>query len=515
MIEKKSHPEGEEKKGDLTKAAGLIPVDTYGGRVHIRWDESGSLTPNGQLPFFIEFLKTGGVFDRWVDYCPMKFTSPNAPIPRDLLGTILLSVLSGHTRYSHISEIRNDPVNAALLGMTKIVSEDAVRRGLRDNISEQAGTYWLRKTLLDTYVPILNEDWILDVDTTIKTLYGKQEGSVVGYNHHKPGRPSHTYHSYMIANLRLILDVDVHAGNEHASKHTAPGIWRLLLQLPRSCWPAFLRGDCNFGTDQIMAECEKLNLPYLFKLKKTKLVKDLVRHHMNKNNWQYVGHGWEGTESKLQLMSWEQQRRVVILRRPLKKEVLVRRKQKDTGQMSLDFGNVEESFKVYEYAVLVTSLDDDIGIITQHYRDRADSENNFDELKNHWGWSGFVTQDLKRTRMMAKIIALIYNWWTLFIRLITPHKHTEAITSRPMMLSAAGRQIKHANQTQITVCNTHAQSKTIYKKLAKISSFMKWVYVTAEQLPSIDRWCLILSRALFKYLKGRILKPPNLVLEII
>ena len=169
-------------------------------------------------------MKTGGVFERWVDYCPMKFTSPNAPIPRDLLGTILLSVLSGHTRYSHISEMRNDPVNASLLGMTKIVSEDAVRRGLRDNISEEADTYWLRKTLLNTYQPILNEDWILDVDTTIKTLYGKQEGSVVGYNHHKPGRPSHTYHSYMIANLRLILDVDVHAGNEHASKHTAPGI---------------------------------------------------------------------------------------------------------------------------------------------------------------------------------------------------------------------------------------------------------------------------------------------------
>lgn len=262
-----------------------------------------------------------------------------------------------------------------------------------------------------------------------------------------------------------------------------------------------------------MTECEKLNLLYLFKLKKTKLVKELVRRYINKSGWSYVGLGWEGIGSKLQLTGWEQARRVVVLRRPLKKEVLVRRKQKDTGQMSLDFGNVEESFKVYEYAVLVTSLEDDIDIIAQHYRDRADSENNFDELKNHWGWSGFTTQDLKRTRMMAKIIALIYNWWTLFIRLITPHKHTEAITSRPMMLSAAGRQTKHANKTQITVCSTHAQAKIIYKKLAKISSFMKWVCRTAEQLTSIERWCLILSRALVKYLKGRVLKPPDLVLD--
>jgi len=214
----------------------------------------------------------------------MKFTSPNAPAPRDILGTILLSVLAGHTRYSHMSGIRNDPVNAALLGMKKAVSEDAVKRALRDNLSEQAGCYWLRKTLLNTYLPILGEGWILDVDTTIKTLYGKQEGSIVGYNHHKPGRPSHTYHSYMIANLRLMLDVDVHAGNETASKHTAPGIWSLLLQLPRSCWPAFLRGDCGFGTNQIMTECENLDLPYLFKLKKTKLVKELVRRHMNQNN---------------------------------------------------------------------------------------------------------------------------------------------------------------------------------------------------------------------------------------
>ena len=441
----------------------------------------------------------------------MKFTSPNAPAPRDILGTILLSVLAGHTRYSHMSGIRNDPVNAALLGMKKAVSEDAVKRALRDNLSEQAGCYWLRKTLLNTYLPILGEGWILDVDTTIKTLYGKQEGSIVGYNHHKPGRPSHTYHSYMIANLRLMLDVDVHAGNETASKHTAPGIWSLLLQLPRSCWPAFLRGDCGFGTNQIMTECENLDLPYLFKLKKTKLVKELVRRHMNQNNWSYAGYGWDGTESKLQLTGWEKQRRVVILRRPLKKEVMMHKKQEDTGQMSLYFGAVDETLKVYEYAVLVTSLEDDMSIISQHYRDRADSENNFDELKDHWGWSGFTTQDLKRTRFMAKIIALIYNWWTLFIRLITPEKHTEAITSRPIMLNAAGRQTKHANQTCIIVCSTHAKAKTFYKKLTKISAFMKWVYVTAEQLPSVYRWCLILSRALYKYLKGRILKPPDLV----
>ena len=37
----------------------------------------------------------------------------------------------------------------------------------------------------------------------------------------------------------------------------------------------------------------------------------------------------------------------------------------------------------------------------------------FAVLKNHWGWGGFTTRDLQRCRLMARIVALIYNWWTL------------------------------------------------------------------------------------------------------
>jgi hypothetical protein len=49
----------------------------------------------------------------------------------------------------------------------------------------------------------------------------------------------------------------------------------------------------------------------------------------------------------------------------------------------------------FEYSVLVTSLASEVVTIIQHYRNRADCENNFDEIKNQWGWSGFVTQKIK------------------------------------------------------------------------------------------------------------------------
>jgi len=38
--------------------------------------------------------------------------------------------------------------------------------------------------------------------------------------------------SYMIANLRLILEVEVQSGKQVASKHSAPGLWDLLKRLP-------------------------------------------------------------------------------------------------------------------------------------------------------------------------------------------------------------------------------------------------------------------------------------------
>ena len=58
-------------------------------------------------------------------------------------------------------------------------------------------------------------------------------------------------------------------------------------------------------------------------------------------------------------------------------------------------------------------------------------ENVFDELKNQWGWGGFTTQTLKPTRIMAGIIALVFNWWNIFCRLADPDEQMEAITSRP------------------------------------------------------------------------------------
>lgn len=70
------------------------------------------------ITFFIQFLKLGGRFNPWVKDCPLHYQSNNAPKKIDVLGSLFLSILSGHRRYAHITNLMSDRVNSELLGMT-------------------------------------------------------------------------------------------------------------------------------------------------------------------------------------------------------------------------------------------------------------------------------------------------------------------------------------------------------------------------------------------------------------
>jgi hypothetical protein len=499
-------PLGEQPVVEQVSSLSVV-ADTFAGRIHVEWDNTAPVTPLGQLPFFIEYLKQGGLFDGWVADCPLHYTSPNAPKKRDLLGTVLLSVLAGHWRYAHITTLRCDPVNPPLLGMDKVVSEDGVRRGV-DKIEEQAGVAWLQEHLDYCTRPLLGEPWILDIDTTVKPLYGHQEGAVVGYNPAKRGRPSHSYHSYMVANLRLVLAVEVQAGNAHTSKHSAPELWELVDRLAAEHKPSLLRGDANFGNEPVMREAEQRGQPYLFKLRLTAGVKRAIERAMREQDWQDAGAGWQGKDGELRLQGWGRHRRVVILRRRTERS-LVLTEHDATGQLRLGFAEIDGSREVWEYAVLVTSLSSEILTVGQLYRDRADCENSFDELKNQWGWAGFTTHDLKRCRLMARCVALVFNWWNLFVRLADPDHHREAITSRPLLLQAIGRQTSHAGRTTVTITSTHGEHQRARQALTRIAAFFAELRNTAEQLTAIERWYRILSQALVKYLRGRKLVSPR------
>ena len=253
-----------------------------------------------------------------------------------------------------------------------------------------------------------------------------------------------------------------------------------------------------------MSQAEAKGLRYLCKLRLTKNVKRLIEKLFSSTDWVKAGQGWEGVQEHLKLSGWSVSRRVIVLRRVLRGDVAIRQDE----QSYLDFVETLGPATRFEYAVLVTSLDGEILSLAQHYRDRADAENTFDELKNQWGWGGYTTQDLKRCGLMARIVALIYNWWSLFVRLARPDKHLEAVTSRPLLLYAVAKHTRHQGQSTLTITSTHAKTAKIQQALRELTTFLRTLTYTAEQLSPNERWRLILSRAFHHLLKGKPLYSP-------
>jgi len=170
----------------------------------------------------------------------------------------------------------------------------------------------------------------------------------------------------MIANLRLILDVDVMAGNQHTFNNAAPDMWALLERIGRDRWPQFIRGDAGIASNAVMRACEARGLAYLFKLRVTKNVRIALERAMSEGFWLSAGAGWQGKEVQLKLMGWKRSRRVVLLRRKLKEPMAIAEIDAN-GQLQLSFAEVTGTEKLkrkgktpvqlYEYAALVTSLD--------------------------------------------------------------------------------------------------------------------------------------------------------------
>lgn len=237
-------------------------------------------------------------------------------------------------------------------------------------------------------VEVFDTPWILDVDTTIKSIYGRQEGSRVGYNPQKPGRPSHALQTYWISTLRLCLDVEVHPGNASAASYGFDGLWALIDQLPKKRRPHVVRGDCAYGYEACLLAAETRAQSYLFKVRRTAGARAVIRalERTGDTCWQEAGQGWHGAEATLQLSGWSCRRRVVVLRRRLRDARSPRaRRQWARQELSLliHAGVEISSCEVidYEYQILITSLPYGVETLAPMYRARVDAENPFDEMK--------------------------------------------------------------------------------------------------------------------------------------
>ena len=112
----------------------------------------------------------------------------------------------------------------------------------------------------------------------------------------------------------------------------------------------------------------------------------MIERQWQQSDWQNAGQGFDAVEGELRLAGWSGARRVVVLRRRVKDSMAAAETSNESQQPTLHFIDHSDKVKLWEYAILVTNTDYSLDAIGQLYRDRADCENGFDELKNQWGW---------------------------------------------------------------------------------------------------------------------------------
>ena len=228
----------------------------------------------------------------------------------------------------------------------------------------------------------------------------------------------------------------------------------------------------------------------------------MIERLWRRGDWQGVGQGFDAVEGELQLAGWGHARRVVVLRRRVKSSLVAETRSK-SPQQELHFVDRSDTAKLWEYAVLVTNTDYRLEAFGQLYRDRADCENGFDELKNQWGWGGYTTHDLERCNLSARAVARIYNWWSWYVRLAHPKTRLEAITSRPMLLSGVARLTQHAGQPRLLLSLSHAAGDQIKSMITNIRKGLDHVLATAPQLTKTGHWPALVRYIVSKILSAR------------
>lgn len=120
----------------------------------------------------------------------------------------------GAERFEHFTRYRRDRLVGQILGLSRFPSPDTVRRLFLAFSYRQLTevTERLMRFSLSRMRPIMLGH-TLDLDSTVLCRYGAQEGSLKGYNPHKPGRPSHHPLVAFLAEGRRLLWATLRSGN--------------------------------------------------------------------------------------------------------------------------------------------------------------------------------------------------------------------------------------------------------------------------------------------------------------
>jgi hypothetical protein len=354
--------------------------------------------------------------------------------PVQLITQFMLSVWCGANRFEHGEVTRHDPVLKRIFGFARMANFKAVMRLFRrftpsSNETVMDNLYrWL-------FGNIAINGITLDLDSTIMTRYGHQEGAARGYNPTKRGRLSHHPLMAFVSETTMIANCWLRSGNA-SSANNAQGFLANTLHRLGDKRVAMLRADSGFSDNAFLDYVEQQGLHYAIALRQTQpLQRALVDAGREGHGWWPLkddrGHivpGIELTRFRHQPDCWSKPRWVTGIRQHIKQRDEARGK-------NLSLFADDPIIGQYRFSAIVSDLDLPAEVIWRTYRGRANCENRIKELKYDFAADSFNMKDFWATEATLNTVMLAYNLMSLFRQVLlkstvvrggvtTPIQHT-------------------------------------------------------------------------------------------
>jgi hypothetical protein len=248
----------------------------------------------------------------------------------------------------------------------------------------------------------------IDLDSSVLTRYGHQEGSARGYNPRRRGQRSHHPLLAFAAECRMVVTAWLRPGNTADANNIENFFSEVLATLAPRHRVGLVRGDSGFCLGTLLDRLEAGKIDYIVV---ARLLPTLKRTLAGLPNWVEMGSGVAVAEWAYHAEGWTRARRVVAVR--------YRLADRPQGQVLLDVPG-------YSYAVYVTSLQLPPEQVRQLYLGRADSENRIKELLQDFAISGFTSEKFWATEAAFRLALCAYNLMSLFRQTLlgSASKHT-------------------------------------------------------------------------------------------
>lgn len=370
---------------------------------------SERLSPFGgllALEKFMDAVKFREVFD--LLYQP-PIRMPDQGHYNTLYG-ILVLLFIGFTRLWHFQYIQADPLVCGLFGVHRLPHVTTYWRYVASLGINQG------KSLLKVMAAFRERVWRLcgithtvihvNLDTTVETLFGDQEGGRKGHNTKHRGKRGFRPVLSFIEETREYLVGKLRKGTTLSGKEAAEVIRSMKKHLPACVTKVILRGDGEFISWDSIQAAEDEGYVYIFGNKACKPPFDPKKWYKARK-----GDSMEYNECRYKPTGWPEERRFVSMRIPGRKA------NKAHTQLEL----LEDGG--FTYREFVTNHPGKPHQAIAEYDKRADCENQIGEVKRE-GLSAIPTRRFMNNYAYFQIVLLTYNIWRSF-KMLAEHSERQ------------------------------------------------------------------------------------------